>query len=409
MLHYIFVAKRYKTMKIRIGSPVSGEYFYPRQQIIDRLTKTLAVDNISFLAPRRTGKTSILFHLRDHCLEESPHFFVNLETCTTPMQMIARLLEPFIKPSTRFDKTLDSLKSGTQDLIGKIDSFSIAGNGISIKDSKEDWQKPAEQLLELLENHPGSLTYLLDEFPIFINSAAREDRDQCEALLRWFRVWRQQTVNSSIRFLVTGSIGLDSVVRRHHLADTVNDFRTIELPPLANTEALELISFLAGEISLTIPEEVARHLLARLGNAYPYFIQIFLDELDNTLPHTPERTVTTELVDRIYRERVVISNGNEYLKHMWTRLKDALPEREYPAALAILKSIAHSEHGLSRAQIEEATRTALPDTAPLTEDELESILNLLKHDGYLQQETEAPFRTRYFTNLLRDNCLRRYA
>ena len=409
MLRYSFVAKCYKIMKIRIGSPVSGEFFYPRQQVINRLTKTLAVDNISFLAPRRTGKTSILFYLRDHCPEDNPHFFVNLETCTTPMQMIARLLEPLIQPSSRFEKTLDSLKSGSKALIQKIDSISIAGNSISVKNNNKDWQKPAEQLLQLLEDHSGSLTYLLDEFPIFINSAAREDRDQCEALLRWFRVWRQQTVNSSIRFLVTGSIGLDSVVRRHGLADTVNDFRTIELPPLTEPEALELISALAGEISLTISEATARHLLNRLGNAYPYFIQIFLDELDNALSQSPERLVTTELVDQIYRERVVISNGNEYLKHMWTRLKDALPEREYPAALAILKSIARSDDGLSRSEIEEAARIALPSTAPPSEDELESILNLLKHDGYLQQETEAPFRTRYFTNLLRDNCLRRYA
>ena len=409
MLHYGSVVSSGGVMKIRIGSPVSGEYFYPRQKIINRLNKTLEGDNISFLAPRRTGKTSILFHLRDHCPEDNPHFFVNLETCTTPLQMIASLLVPFIKPTTKWGNALGSLKSGATSIIDRIESLSIVGNGISIKSGPQDWHKPAEQLLKLLESHECSLTYLLDEFPIFINSAARQDRDQCEALLRWFRVWRQQTVNSSIRFLVTGSIGLDSVVRRHKLADTVNDFRTVELPPLGESEALELLSALSSEISLSLPEPSAKHLLARLGNAYPYFVQIFVDELDNALPQAEKRLVTPELIDQIYRERVVISTGNEYLKHMWTRLKEALPDREYTAALTILKAIAHSERGFSRTQIEECVRATIPETAPLTEDELESILNLLKYDGYFQQDTEAPFRTRYFSNLLRDNCLRRYA
>ena len=71
-------------MKLKIGSPVSGSNFYPRREVINRLRDALERDHVSFLAPRRTGKTSVLIHLVETADADHPHLRINLETCTRP-------------------------------------------------------------------------------------------------------------------------------------------------------------------------------------------------------------------------------------------------------------------------------------------------------------------------------------
>ena len=82
-------------MKLKIGSPVSGDNFYPRKGVIRNLRRALDRDHVSFLAPRRTGKTSVLIHLEETAPQDHPHLRVNLEKCTQPGEMIAALLLPF--------------------------------------------------------------------------------------------------------------------------------------------------------------------------------------------------------------------------------------------------------------------------------------------------------------------------
>ncbi len=52
-------------MKFKIGSPVTGPNFFPRPEVIDEILGALEEDHFIFLAPRRTGKISILLHIRD--------------------------------------------------------------------------------------------------------------------------------------------------------------------------------------------------------------------------------------------------------------------------------------------------------------------------------------------------------
>ncbi|MCW1924497.1 hypothetical protein OKA05_18165 [Luteolibacter arcticus] len=228
-------------MKLKIGSPVSGDNFFPRPDVTARLRRALERDHISFLAPRRTGKTSVLIHLEDTAPEDHPHFRINLETCTSPSEMMAALMSALSEEKPRWRQALGKVKDSALSAIRGIETVSIAGNEIRLAKGS-DWKKPAEAFLKQLTQHDGRITFLLDEFPILVDAAAKQDRDDCEAMLRWFREWRQRTADSGIRFLVTGSIGLANVVRRHNFADTVNDFDSLDLPPLTETDALKLIA-----------------------------------------------------------------------------------------------------------------------------------------------------------------------
>ena len=389
-------------MKFRIGSPVSGDNFFQRPLVISSLRNALGRDHVSFLAPRRTGKTSVLIHLEETAPGNHPHFRINLEKCTRPDQMISTLLKPFSEQNSRWKKSLGTVWDG----VSKLD-FKIGPAGIGFEKAGKDWQKPAEAFLTTLLNHDGPITFLLDEFPILVDAAAKEDHKNCEAMLRWFREWRQRTADTDIRFLVTGSIGLDNVVRRHGLADTVNDFDSIGLPPLTEDQAIEFISKLADGEGLTLSKTQAAQMLDLLGNAYPYFIQIFVAEIHDR--YQPSESITSDLIEQVYHERMVSGPRNKYLPHMWDRLGQSLNEQELRMAQAVLRAVVRSKDGLSGEQIAEAARSALPQTEDLDSSTLGYVIEVLKHDGYLQQDLKAPHRTRFFSNLLRDYWLRRHA
>ena len=79
-------------MNFKIGSPVTGSNFYPRKDIIVELQTALEQDHVSLLAPRRTGKTSLLFRLKEVVGTNKKVYFLNLEKYETPGQWIAEML-----------------------------------------------------------------------------------------------------------------------------------------------------------------------------------------------------------------------------------------------------------------------------------------------------------------------------
>ena len=398
-------------MKLKIGAPVSGKNFFPRPDIIFRLRKALGRDHVSFLAPRRTGKTSVLIHLEESSAEDHPRFRINLETCTTPAEMVTALLKAVGKEGSRWSQVTTGIWKKVSASMEAIEAISIAGTKVTFQKGSKDWQKPADALLHQLLKHDGPITFLLDEFPILVDAIAKSDRDECESMLRWFREWRQRTSDTQIRFLVTGSIGLANVVRRHGFSDTVNDFDSVELPPLQPEDARQFILSLAEGNGLTLSEKHAAQILDLVGNAYPYFLQIFLAEIDNACPpeEGQDRPITSELIRRIYRERIITGPRNKYLPHMWERLEKSMLEEEVVLARAILRAIAKQEKGLSREQLTSAAREALPEEIGLNDDALQQVLEILKHDAYLLQNTDPPYHFSFFSNLLHDYWKRRHA
>ncbi len=350
--------------------------------------------------------------------EDHPHLRINLETCTTPLAMVEALVnalnlaDALNKESPRWKESLKGLKERTFEQLGNIEEVSVNHVGsVSFRKNIEDWRKPAEVFFKQLMAHDGPLTFLLDEFPIFVDAAAKENRDGCEAMLRWFREWRQRTADTGIRFLVTGSIGLDNVVRRHGLADTVNDFDCVDLPPLSDEDAIDFILKLGAGTGLTLSPDHAKQMVALVGNAYPYFLQIFVAELDDALPHdaNAERHVDEALIERVYRDRVVAGQRNKYLPHMQTRLDKILTPLEVKLAQAILRALCRNATGMNLNQITGVARNALPGSSSLDLADRDYVLDVLKHDGYLLQEHVAPYQTRFFSNLLRDYWHRKHA
>jgi len=193
-------------MEIRIGPPATGDNFFKRPKLISRLMRALHRGNVTFLGPRRTGKTSCLKEIHAH-QDEYLTILLNLEKLHSPEAWLAAMVEglrtALEKPPTRFAST----KAGIASFLERIRTLSIPGAGsveLAERDSSKAWVKNARKFLDLLAGSEVPVLFLLDEFPTFLNLVAKRfGTSVVEEILLWFRAARTELQEANVRFLVT--------------------------------------------------------------------------------------------------------------------------------------------------------------------------------------------------------------
>ncbi|MCP4295489.1 MAG: hypothetical protein GY786_07770 [Proteobacteria bacterium] len=401
--------KNLTKMHFKIGSPVTGDNFFPRDNVIEELIEALDQDHVSLLAPRRTGKTSLLFRLRDISGEDQKVFFLNLEKYETPGQWITEMINCLLVDD-RCHQLILFWKKRFQPVEGalhQIDSVKIPGFGLKLrKEIEKDWQRAAETFFQVLNKAPQPVIFLLDEFPILVKRVSANKGD-AETMLRLFRNWRQSGESSAIKFLITGSIGLDGVVRKLGLLDTINDLNAVILHPLSENESLEFMDKLSNDNNFSLNDKLKLHILKLIGSAWPYFLQIFLSEI-RSWHRQNKKPISQKVIDEIYTSRMIAGVKNKYLPHMYDRLKEILEPEELKLARQVLKQCVKHPQGLKQEDLRRIQYHVIKDPLRRSEEPIHDVLEILKHDGYLIQRSEAEGRTQFFSNMLRDYWERRF-
>ncbi len=66
--------------RIIIGAKVTGDYYYPRPQIIKEIWEEIKKgNNVLIAAPRRVGKTSVMTNMVENCPEGYKCIFENIQ------------------------------------------------------------------------------------------------------------------------------------------------------------------------------------------------------------------------------------------------------------------------------------------------------------------------------------------
>lgn len=397
-------------MKSRIGPPVTGDDYFPRPLVVQRILRALSRGNVSFLGPRRTGKTSILKALQ----AQPPHgklgVFINLEKHHTVAAWLEEMIgktRPLIEEAPDRAWGKGAAKAFAK-FLKRIETVEIAGVGLKLTPAAAaDWRPTADAFLDLLAESGAPVLYLLDEFPWFLDMVAkRSSQTEAEMVLAWFRHARLALADHPARFLVTGSIGLDGLVRRLGLSPSINDFDPIEIPPLKEAEALKFLENLARDEEVRLSEKGRRAILRLLGTNWPILLQLFVSEIQEWQAEgTHKRTPTEAELRRIYRECLVNGNRNKYCSEMWDRIPKIFSVSEARLAREILKDLCLLPAGMTRREIEDIHARLVRDEAHRVHvaPELDYVLDTLRHDGYvLQVPREEERRTRFASNILRD-------
>lgn len=388
---------------IVIGAPATGSKFWPRKDVSDALTFALQNDHVIFPGPRRTGKTSILLSLRAASSEQKRAVLINAEKYSNPKELIQGIAREVITPDLK-KKAGKALKTG----VSKIKGIKLWMFGMDFHQAAEnDWPSAAEGLLQTLIEARTPLVIMIDEFSVFVSSLSKHSPDEAEKLLRWFREWRQRLVDTNVRFLLTGSIGIDSVLRRLNLGDTVNDCRSIEMTPPTREAAREFVRVRATENAIPVTEETVAEILTLIDPHWYYPIQIFLVEIQDWARKNGRPPQIPDL-HAIYTDELV-RKGNENLKHMWDKLAKIFDPVDGRFAQALLKDLCKLPAGLTREQMEQIHLREFPTEDPDKRADFSFVLNVLRHDGYLIQDTQGEQKTRFASNLLRDYWSRQNA
>lgn len=384
------------------GQVVEGENFFDREQEIARFWDGLAADNLLLLAPRRVGKTSVLRRMKAEATKRGfTAVYVDVSDCSDELRFVQRLYGAILEHDGDADRLWNEIKeSWLGKAISRIKKAGGAGFSIEFSDDHLKWDRLGEELADALTSLNGQTLIQVDELPVFalklLNRTDEIQQGRIREFLYWLRRLRLQY--PQVRWMLAGSIGLDTVTSRLNIADSINDLRIETLGAFDFPTAHRLLQELAGAYNIEMSEAVRERVIARVGWPVPYYLQLIFDKLRAF--RTPEPKDVDSAVDTL------LDPSQRNLFDYWRqRLRDELGRPDSDQATALLHSASRVAEGVSREVFKLTLAKAIPDASE-REDKLRYLLDVLQNDGYLVEEDR---RWRFRSPLLREYWRRRVA
>ncbi|MDS4029799.1 MAG: hypothetical protein RKO66_06975 [Candidatus Contendobacter sp.] len=352
--------------------------------------------NLLMLAPRRIGKTFQINHLRDTAAEhgfraivlevagfrEEKDFF--RQCCAT----IQEELSTGAKVMTAFGERLSRVWRGHE-----------GGGDWRQALLQTDWRDFANHLLAHLDEHKNEPPWLIlvDELPIFV--LALRERGGVQAVSDFLYALRNMRQKyRQVRWLYTGSIGLDSVARRDSVEGALNDLDVFPFAPFSPDTARAFLADIARRRGRTLHEDAADVILRRLGWLSPYYLEKVAEDActltgtGDVLDLPRAQAALDRMLD--LEKRTYWSTWREHLDRNFSD-----PERS--RLYTVLETVAKNDAGVGSDALLPALNRG---GEPVGEAALRHLLDTLLADGYLAVDSERRYAFRM--NLLREWWLR---
>jgi hypothetical protein len=351
--------------------------------------------NQLMLAPRRIGKTILLNHLQETAEQNG-------------FRALVVDVEGFREERDFFRQCCaaihEEMGTGARVLTTLVERLSRLMRGrIEGADWRQwlvqtDWQDFADHLLAHLDDHGDEPPWLLlvDELPIFVQALhERGGASSIGGFLYWLRNARQKYRH--VRWLYAGSIGLDSIARRHRVEGALNDLEPFSLGPFAPEVASAFLDDLASRRRCTLDADAAASILQRLGWLSPYYLQKIAED---ACVHASHGRIDVKCVNGAM-ERMLGLDKRLYWSTWREHLDRNFAEPERTRLYRILDLVARDPDGVSRAGLLGGINR---ENEPVAEREVRDLLDTLLADGYLVVGDDG--RHRFRMNLLREWWLR---
>ena len=348
-----------------VGSPVEPVDLRFRDAFVAELWQTLRIGHVVLTAPRRTGKTSVMDHLRDRPENGVQVVSINVQDLTHPADFFQVLLDAFHDAHPDFFR--DRLAAGwdlVSGALGKVGSIEAAGFKLALRESDPDWhgnwRRHGDTFLARARATGIPILFIIDEFPDMLLNLSREDEGLLRAFLAWLRTQRQKPPpgRDSIRWLVGGSVNLAGTLDALGMVDLINDLVDVSLPPLTDEDIRTFVTDMLSGRGVPFDGDVSQRLVARLGRPIPYFMQIATQNLHRLWKREQRKIAATD-VDAVFDEMIVGSAARTQLQHYHSRIRQYYAEPGRSAAQTLLGQISLSESGLTRATLLQETERVL--------------------------------------------------
>ena len=391
-----------RKIKKEVGNWVIGDRFWDREQEIPLFIELLEEGaHILLTAPRRVGKTSLMREVARRVGEQFTCLHIDLQKSQLPADAMVELSLATRPHLNLWSRTMETFKN----TLANVDSFGVDELTIKLRDGlSADWQAKGERLLDGVASSEKPVVVFMDELPILVNRLLKgTDRVMTPERVGHADVFvsflRAQSIKhkGKIRFVISGSIGLQPLLRQAGLSATVNTFTSFELQPWDAYVAIGCIEALAAEYEVELEPGVPQRMVGLLGCCIPHHVQMFFNHLYSDCRRGSSRRCSLEDVERVYETSMLSNRGHAELCHLEERLTMVLSETELPLALDLLTEAAVVEqlsvdaaHALLADHELELPRrigfTADPvPSRPQRAESLRNILDIFEHDGYLQK------------------------
>ena len=390
-------------VKKAVGNPVRGEDFYDREEEQRLIWDQLQSDSLLLLAPRRVGKTSLMLRLQDTASGQGfLSAYLSVAGVKTELDFVTKLCEAVFK----LQSSENQLKKLAKGPLGQwFRRIRKAGPIEFAERPQEQWRELGQELTREINELKGSWLLQIDELPIFVLTLLAEDEKGGRArdFLNWFRRCQGPYDEARIRWLLAGSIGLDTVAARLKLGGTINDLLPTHLGPFKEPAVHSFLGELAKTYKLELPREVRVRIVERIGWPIPYYLQLMFSEL---LAYRDDRgqTPTPAAVDAVFEG--LLSPAKKNLFDYWRqRLEEELGAPDHHFASALLSAIARDDSGASKGILEQVMSIHVQSLSARNE-KLRYLIDVLVSEGYIFEESR---RYVFRSPLLRAFWLRRVA
>ena len=369
-------------MKNVVGNPARGESFYQRKREVDKIIDRISNgNNLQIAAPRRIGKTSILYYLLDNKVEDYIYVYVDTEAITDENEFYKKLLKEIIQADD-FKKSgwFQNLMQKGNKFLSKIKSVKILGQEVDFDEAEtlNDYKAEVENLLAGLEfENKQRLILLIDEFPQTVQNIVDANNGNAEKAIHFLQSNREirlnPDINLKVTFIYTGSIGLNHTVSAINGSAFINDLNSIEVEPLIKEEAEDLLQELLALKTLSAEPEVVKYLLSKIEWLIPFHIQLVAQEILSL--SDKDGQVTTQIIDQAF-DNLVTARNNNHFEHYYSRLKRHFKNNSFMYAEELLQTIAYND------TIDKGTAYNLA-VKYTVETEWRQVLEILMYDGYI--------------------------
>ena len=398
-----------RKLKNKYGPWVTGEDFFNRDDEIRLLSRT--IDNggthVLIVAPRRVGKTSLIRETFRRLGENRAHYliFLDVQNCTTPEDVMVAVSMGASRHRTLAKKVTDVFSTFLKQISETVESIG-APDLLEIKlrqGIKGDWQFKGRRLLSNLAEADRPIVICMDELPIMVSRLLRKSPEEAEIFLSWLRQIMGE-FQEKICFIVSGSIGLEPILKRYGLSHTIGHLQPLHIEPWGGQTAGECLDLLARTAGIDWPEELSARIADLLGVCIPHHVQMFFGYLYQDLFKEDRRNPSIEDIERVYQRSMLSTRGHAELADYEERLLRVLDNEKIPLALDLLSEAAIN--GILKSAMCDVLfdRSGLKDKGPV----LREVLDVLEHDGYLVRH-ETMDGWRFSSNLIRDWWKKRFS
>jgi hypothetical protein len=258
-----------------------------------------------------------------------------------------------------------------------------------------------KRLRDTADQHNSKVLYR-SFAPCHDELACMNELNKARFFLNWFRDLRQ-THAQNIKWLLAGSIGLDTVTKRFRFGDTINDLVPYPLGAFDDETAQNLLLKLAKLYGLNLAIATCDYIINKIGWSVPYYLQVMLDQLLDRKTDSA-RIVTPQDVDQTFTA-LLDPVFKAYFDYWHQRLTEELGKPDDTYAVHLLNHICRDPKGVSKGTLIQALLEKAP-AAQETEERFNYLIDALQSDGYLIENNQ---RYQFRLAWLREYWLKRVA